>query len=149
MTRVIRSPRDGWERRKEGLERPCRRSAQGERIKCGTVLEQESVLIGADDALLAPSAHDANRGLDGGAGEIGEFLPRQRHGDEETAVRLAPHFTRQLEEQAGKAWLDASARQLGEAIGQLDQALREAEQEAPDERGILLEQHEEGVPFDQ
>src|SRR5262245_2538208 len=49
----------------------------------------------------------------------------------------------ELEEEARQSPFDAASRELGQAIGQLDEAMSQPHQESPDHRGVCLEEREE------
>ena len=123
-------------------------SGRGERFEGLGVQQEESFLLGEDDALLAPAAHDADGGLDRRARQVGELLPREHHRDERAVLAGAAHLSGKLQEQAGETRLHAAAGELREAVGELDQPVRQAEQEPADEAGILLEQAEERGSLD-
>src|SRR5262245_11989176 len=49
----------------------------------------------------------------------------------------------ELEEEARQSPFDAAPRELGQAIGQLDEAMRQPHEESPDHRRMCLEEREE------
>src|SRR5262245_65123519 len=51
---------------------------------------------------------------------------------------------RQLEEEARQSPFDAAPRELGQAIGQLDEAMSQPHEESADHRRMCLEEREEG-----
>ena len=106
----------------------------------------EPLLVGVDDGVLAPSAHDANRGFDRGPGHVRQLLPGQCQWDENSAAIGTLELAAQLEEQTGETRLDAAAAQLGEPVGQLHEPDGQAEHQSTNERGLLFEQAEEHRP---
>jgi cytochrome c oxidase assembly protein subunit 15 len=123
-------------------------SGSGERLQGFAVQQEEPVFLGKDDALFAPAAHDPDGGFDGGSGQVRELLPRQRHCDERSPVAGVSDLARELQEQPGKTRLDAAARELGEAVRELDQAMGQPQQESAHEARRALEQAEERRSLD-
>lgn len=81
----------------------------GRRLQRAAIEGDEAVFLRSHGVLLAPPAHDANRGFDGRAGHAGELLAREREGNEGAPSIGAAHLPGQLEKEAGEAGLDAGA----------------------------------------
>ena len=84
-----------------------------------------------------------NRGLDGGARQIGELLAGERHRHERSASFLPADLTAELQEQTGEADLDFGAGDLSEPAGQLGQPDRQTREQATNDLRVLLEQTKE------
>jgi len=140
---------DGVERSPVGTTFPIiARSGQIQCVQCVLVENDEAVLLGSDDRLLAPSAHDADAGFNRRAGHVGQFLARQRQGNVDAAAFRPALFFGELEEQSREPRFDPASCQVGDPIGQFDNSMREAHQHAPHERRVLLEQREERLSRD-
>jgi hypothetical protein len=114
-----------------------------------TIQDEESVLLGADDVLLSPPAHDPDRGLDRRADHVGDLLPGQRQRDERAVVPPLTDVLRAFQEQAGEAPFDAAASQFRQAVSQLQQPVREPDEQAAHQRRIRFEQREECLAPDE
>ena len=112
--------------------------------------DQEALLLGVDDVLLAPAAHDPDARLDGRARHVREGQPRESVMGTNVPPRSGrPCSLGELEEQTGEARFNPSAAQFRDPAGEFHEALRQAGEQAPDERRILLEQRKERLPRDQ
>ena len=79
--------------------------------------------------VLAPAAHDADAGLDRGAGQIGELLTRQRHRNRVPASVRPPHIVGELQKQPREPRFDPSAGHFRQPVRQLDQPLCQPQQQ--------------------
>ncbi len=90
---------------------------------------------------LLPAAHDADRGLDRRADEVGDVLPGERNRDEDSVGAFLAGALGEGREEPGGAVLDGAGH-VGQAAVERHQAQREAGEQASRDLGALLDQPE-------
>src|SRR5215510_4137261 len=80
--------------------------ALGEVAERRHVGEDESILLLADQPVLEPAAHDADRRLDGRARHVRQALPREMEGQGHSARSVRALALREPEQRGSEAGLD-------------------------------------------
>src|SRR5450759_1776896 len=106
------------------------------------VADEKPRLLGIDEPVLLPAAHDSDRRLDRRPEQVRDLLPRERERNEDPVRPFLPHARRERREEPGGAVFDGS-EQIGHVPVHVQEAHRQAGEKASRDFRAPVEQREE------